>query len=110
MESAYQSSSRINKFKSMPTHITVKLQQNVENKVLKPPQRKDSNSKGTQNRFTEYSAATKINARREGDNTFKMLRENNLQPRILFIHAAKLPLKRKGNTFTIQRTWMKKNY
>lgn len=35
MESAYQSSSRINKFKSMPRHITVKLQQNIENKVLK---------------------------------------------------------------------------
>lgn len=40
-----------------------------------------------QHRFTEYSAATKVNARQEEGNTFKMLRENNLQPRIL--HAAK---------------------
>lgn len=86
MESTHQSSSRINKFKSIPRHITVKLQQNTENKILKATKEKDIHSKGMQHRFTEYSAATKVNARQEG-NTFKMLRENNLQPRIL--HAAK---------------------
>lgn len=40
MESAHQSSSRINKFKSIPRHITVKLQQNTEYKILKATKEK----------------------------------------------------------------------
>lgn len=39
-ESTHQSSSRINKFKSIPRHITVKLQQNTENKILKATKEK----------------------------------------------------------------------
>lgn len=45
------------------------------------------------------AATTK--ARREGGNTFKMLRENNLQPRILYI--VKLPFKRKGSKNLLPR-------
>lgn len=35
MENAHKESPGINKFKSMLRHITVKLTQNIENKVLK---------------------------------------------------------------------------
>lgn len=79
----------------MHSHITLKLEENIENnKVLKVTLEK--NSKETNNRLTvEFSMAATINARRERGNTFEMLKENNFQPRILYI--TKLPLKRKGN-------------
>ena len=70
----------------MPRHILIKLTKTKhKERILKEPSEKQQEtSKGNPIRLTSYLSAENLQARREWQDIFKVLKEKNLQPRLLY--------------------------
>ena len=77
---------RINPKKNMPRHILMKLTKiKYKEKILKPTREKQQITyKGIPLRLTADISAEILQARRERQDMFKVMKEKNLQPRLLY--------------------------
>ena len=77
---------RINPRRNMPRHILIKLSKiKYKEKILKAAREKQQITyKGTPIRFTADLPAETLQARREWQDTFKVMKGKNLQPRLLY--------------------------
>ena len=77
---------RINPRRNTPRHILIKLTKTKhKERILKEPSEKQQEtSKGNPIRLTSYLSAENLQARREWQDIFKVLKEKNLQPRLLY--------------------------
>lgn len=77
--------SRINRYKSTPTYIGVKLQSIKSKKIIWKAQRKGKLPKQKSIRITADFTLAKVEARIQWHSNLKYLRENNCQPIILYL-------------------------
>ena len=75
---------RINPRRNTPTHILIKLLKiKYKEKILKAAREKQQiTHRGIPIRLTAYLSAETLQARREWQDIFKVMKENNLQPRL----------------------------
>jgi len=78
---------RINSRRNMPRHILIKLTKTKhKERILKAAREKQQVSyKGHPIRLTADLSAETLQARREWQNIFKLLKVKNLQPRLLYL-------------------------
>ena len=77
---------RINPRRNMPRHILIKLSKiKYKEKILKAAREKQQiTHKGITIRFTADLSTETLQARREWQDTFKVMKEKKLQPRLLY--------------------------
>ena len=77
---------RINPRRNMPRHILIKLSKiKYKEKILKAAREKQQITyKGISIKLTADLSAETLQARREWQDTFKLMKEKNLQPRLLY--------------------------
>ena len=91
-------SGRINPKRNTPRYIVIKLIKiKDKEKLLKPTrQKRQITYKGTSIRLTADFSAETLQARREWHDTFKVMKEKNLQPRLL--HPARISFRFDGES------------
>lgn len=93
----------LNAKQSSPTHITIKLSKfKNKERILKQQEDKIISHKGTPIKLSVDFLAETLQARRQQNDIFKMLKEKNCQPRIL--HLAKLSFGNDGEIKTLPDT------
>ena len=87
---------RINPRQNTPRHILIKLMKNKhKDQALKPAKEKQQiTQKGIPIRITADLSIETLQARRKWQDIFKVTKENNLQPRLLY--PARISLKYEG--------------
>ena len=93
---------RINPRRNMPRHILIKLSKiNYKEKILKAAREKQQiTSKGIPIRLTADLSAETLQARREWQDIFKVMKGKNLQPRLLYPARISFRFDREIKTFT----------
>ena len=82
---------KMNPNRPIPRHSIIKMEKVKDKKSFKGSMRKRVNYKGTPIRLSTDISTETLQARREWQNIFKVLKGKNLQPRILY--PARLPLR-----------------
>ena len=93
---------RINRRKNMLRHILIKLSKiKFKEKILKAAREKQQISyKRIPIRLTADSSAENLQARREWQDIFKVIKEKNLQPRLLYTARISFQFNGEIKTFT----------
>ena len=93
---------RINPRRNMPRHILIKLSKTkYKEKILKAAREKEQITyKGTPIRLTADLSAETLQATREWQNIFKVMKWKNLQPRLLYPARISFIFDREIKTFT----------
>ena len=86
VQEAHRVPHRINPRRNMPRHILIKLSKiKYKEKILKAAREKQQiTHMGIPIRLTADLSAETLQARREWQDTFKVMKERNLQPRLLY--------------------------
>ena len=84
---------RINPRRNTPRHILIKLTK-IEQILKSAREKQQIRHKGIPIRITAYLSIETLQARREWQDKLKMMKENNLQPRLL--HPARISFKYEG--------------
>ena len=85
----------------MPRHILIKLAKiKYKEKILKAAREKKITYKGIPIRLTSDLSAETLQARREGQDIFKVMKGKNLQLRLLYPARISLRFNREIKTFT----------
>ena len=93
---------RINSYRSMPRHILIKLTKTKhKERILKAAREKQQVTyKGNPIRLTADLSTETLQAKREWQDIFKVLKEKNLQPRLLYSESISLKIEREMKSFT----------
>ena len=93
---------RINPRRNMTRHILIKLTKiKDKEKLLKAAREKQQITyKGTPIRLTADFSAETLQARREYQDIFKVMKGKNLQPRLLYLARISFRFNRETNSFT----------
>ena len=93
---------RVNPRRNMPRHILIKLSKiKSKEKILKATRKKQQITyKGIPIRLTADLSAETLQARKEWQNIFKVLKEENLQPRLFYPTRISFRLDGEIKTFT----------
>ena len=102
VEEAQRVPGRINPRRNMPRHIVIKLTKIKEKeKLLKATREKRQITyKGTPIKLTADFSAETLQARREWQNIFKVMKGKNLQPRLLYPSRISFRFDREIKSFT----------
>ena len=97
---------RINPRRNMPRHILIKLSKiKYKEKILKAVREKQQITyKGIPLRLTAHLSAETLQARREFQDIFKVMKGENLQPRLLYPARISLRFDGEFKTFTDKQT------
>ena len=91
---------RINPRKNTPRHILIKLTKIKHEQILKAAREKQQiTHKGIPIRITADLSIETLQARREWQDILKMMKENNLQPRLLYPARSLSSMKEKSKAF-----------
>ena len=93
---------RINPKRNMPRHILIKLSKSkYKEKILKAAREKQQiTCKGIPIRLTADLSAETLQARRHWQDIFKVMKEKNLQPRLLYLERISFRFDGEIKTFT----------
>ena len=93
---------RINPRRNMPRYILIKLTKiKHKERILKATKEKQQATyKGNPINLTADHSAETLQARREWQDIFKVLKEKNLQPRLLYSESISLKIEREMKSFT----------
>ena len=102
-----QSSKQDNPRQNTPRHILVKLMKIKHNEqILKSAREKQQiTHKGTLVRITADLSIETVQARREWQDILQVMKENNLQPRLLYLQRSYSNMKEKSKSFTEKQKW-----
>ena len=99
---------RINPRRNTPRHILIKLMKIKQKKqILKAKRKKTTNNiQGNSHRITADLSIETLQVRREWQNILKVMKEKNLQPRLLY--PARISFKYEGEikSFTDKQKWI----
>ena len=93
---------RINRRGNTPRHILIKISEiKYKDKILKAAREKQQLTyKGTPIRLTAYLSAETLQARRDWQDIFKVMKGENLQPRLLYPARISFRFNREIKIFT----------
>ena len=88
----------------MPRHILIKLSKIKYKKILKAAKEKQQRTyKGIPIRLTDDLSAETLQATKECQDIFKVMKGKNLEPRLLYPARISLRLDREIKTFTVKQ-------
>uniref|UniRef100_A0A8D1EFD6 L1 transposable element RRM domain-containing protein n=2 Tax=Sus scrofa TaxID=9823 RepID=A0A8D1EFD6_PIG len=107
IQEAQRAPNKLNPNRSTPRHIIIKMAK-VKERILKAAREKQSiNYKGTPIKLSADFSTKTLQARREWQNIFKVLKGKKLQPRILYPARTSFKIER-GNKGFLQQTKVKR--
>uniref|UniRef100_A0A8D1SSD8 L1 transposable element RRM domain-containing protein n=1 Tax=Sus scrofa TaxID=9823 RepID=A0A8D1SSD8_PIG len=108
IQEAQRAANKLNPNRPTPRHSIIKMAK-VKERILKAARDKQSiNYKGTPIRLSADFSTETLQARREWQDTFKVLKGKNLQPRVLF--PARISFKLEGEIRNFSKKQKLKEY